>query len=459
MIIYNPRILISAGSSGSGKTTVTCGILKALKDRGIGVSSCKCGPDYIDPMFHKRVLGIPSKNLDPFFEDKNLMGALYAEHVSGSDLNVIEGVMGYYDGLGFDGTRASTYEVGRNLGAPVILVINARGMALTLIAVLKGIMDFRSDSNIRGVILNNVSEMVYKSMAPVIERETGVIPLGFLPSCPEIAVESRHLGLMTPDSVEDLNSRIEKLGQLTEKCIDLDRLIALAESAEAVEYSGIPKPTLPDKEKIRIAVAEDDAFCFYYEDNLELLQEYGCEIVPFSPLDDKCLPENISGLILGGGYPELYAERLSKNISMRESILSALKGGLPCLAECGGFMYLHDSMEDNERIEHRMAGFLSGEKCVKREKLVRFGYITLSVAQYNPLLEMGEEIKAHEFHYWDSTDNGDLMKADKPSGKRSWECIRRINNTFCGFPHIFYRSNPRFAERFVNLCRENGANK
>lgn len=454
MIIDNPRILISAGSSGSGKTTVTCGILKALKNRGLRVSSCKCGPDYIDPMFHEKVLGVPSVNLDPFFEDKKLMRSLYARHTADSDINIIEGVMGFYDGFSFDKTDASTYEVAKNIASPVILVVNAKGMALTIVPFLKGIIEFRDDSNIRGVILNNVSEMVCRSMKPIIEKELGIDVLGFMPPSPEIAVESRHLGLMTPDEVKDIQSRFEKLGDLAEKCMDIERIIEIAGEADPIKCEELVRWTKKE-EKVRIAIARDEAFCFYYKDNLELLQELGCELVPFSPINDPHLPENIDGMLLGGGYPETYGKELSENISMRTDILSKLNDGLPCLAECGGFMYLHDLMEDTEHTEHRMVGFLSGEKCVRRDRLVRFGYITLSSDEGGSLLNNGEQIKAHEFHYWDSTDNGELMKAVKPSGKREWMCMHRIKNTICGYPHLFYRSAPQFAERFVKLCRFN----
>ncbi|SKC04592.1 cobyrinic acid a,c-diamide synthase [Lachnospiraceae bacterium] len=455
MILNNSRILISACASGSGKTTVTCGLLKALKNRNIRVSSCKCGPDYIDPMFHKRVIGVPSVNLDPFFEDEKMMRGLYARHASGYDINIIEGVMGYYDGLGFDRTDASTYEVSKNLKAPVILVVNAKGMAMTLIAFLKGIIDFRADSNIRGVILNQVSEMTYRSFAPVIEAELGIAPLGYLPPSPDTAVESRYLGLMTPDVIEDIGEKIEKLGELAEKCLDIDRIIGIAGEAESIEYEEIKTNFCigADSKKLRIAVAEDEAFSFYYEDNLELLREYGCELIPFSPLSDSNLPENIDGLLLGGGYPELYGKQLSENRSMLTDIREKLDAGLPCLAECGGFMYLHEWMEDAEQKSYEMVGFLRGQTCVKRDRLVRFGYITLFPKGEDTLLQTEESIKAHEFHYWDSTDNGSCMRAVKPSGKREWECMQRIKNTICGYPHLFYHSEPKFAERFTEMCR------
>lgn len=461
MKIKSNRIMISACSSGSGKTTVTCGILKALKNRALKTVSCKCGPDYIDPMFHTAVLGIPSKNIDPFFANENLLKTLFARHVKGQDIAVVEGVMGYYDGLSFDSDRASSYEVAKTLQIPTILVINARGMALTMIAIIKGMMEFRKDSNIKGVILNNVSKMVYQSVAPVIEKELGIAALGYLPVCEDCSVESRHLGLVTPENIADINERLDKLGQLTQECIDIDRLLELAQSAPDIEYEPeeigdqtYTKTNIQTKAKPRIAVARDEAFCFYYQDNMELLSELGCELIYFSPIKDKTLPENVDGLILGGGYPELYCDELSTNYTMLNDIRTKLENGLPCLAECGGYMYLHETMEDRNKKEYKMVGILK-EKTYKCDRLVRFGYITLSPLQENELLYSGEEIKAHEFHYWDSSDNGALMKAEKPSGKRNWQCMHNIYNTFCGYPHLFYYSNVDFAKRFVELCSTN----
>ncbi|MCR5716666.1 MAG: cobyrinate a,c-diamide synthase [Lachnospiraceae bacterium] len=446
------RILIGACASGSGKTTVTCALLMALKQQALRVHACKCGPDYIDPMFHERVLGIPSRNLDPFFADKDLLQELFCRQSKDCDVTVIEGVMGYYDGLSFAEPRASTYDVAKTIKAPVILVVNAKGMALTLIALLKGMLSFRSDHQICGVILNHVSKMTYQSLAPIIEREVGIKALGYLPECPEVAFGSRHLGLLTPQELRDLQERLEKLGNLARECLDIDGILALANQAPPLaslqEGDLAPKGT-----PVRLAIARDEAFCFYYEDNLDLLRSLGCELIPFRPLQDAALPEKIDGLLLGGGYPECYGEQLEQNVSLREEIRERLRGGLPCLAECGGFMYLHEQMEDTQGIMRDMVGLLSQNSCVRKDHLVRFGYVTLSAQEDTPLLNAGEEIRAHEFHYWDSTDNGNLMRADKPSGTRSWPCMHSVDQTICGYPHVYFLSNPAFAERFVALCR------
>lgn len=343
-----PRVMISAYASGSGKTTVTCGILQALKNRGVDVAACKCGPDYIDPMFHKSAIGIFSKNIDLFFEQQEQCISLFKKHAKGRDIVVTEGVMGYYDGLSMTSDTASSYDVARTLKMPVILVLNAKGMALSVIAVLKGMIEYRDNSNIQGVILNNVSKMVFDSIAPVIESELGIKALGYLPHDEDITIDSRHLGLVTPENIADIKNRLEKLSETVEETIDIYEILRIANTAPELENDDKYnyqieadiekyKQTLQEKHfSPRIAVAMDEAFCFYYQDNLDILQEFGCTLVPFSPLRDKKLPENIDGMILGGGYPELYAEELSRNESMLDSIKAALEDNLPCHAECGG---------------------------------------------------------------------------------------------------------------------------
>ena len=222
MKVKIPRIMISALNSGGGKTTVTCGILKALKNRGINVSACKCGPDYIDPMFHKNVLGIDSKNLDSFFCDENLLKSLFYNHGKNSDITVIEGVMGYYDGISVDNFRASSYDVARILKIPVVIVINGKGMALTAASIIKGLVDFKKDSNIKGVILNNISKNSYTLLKDVIEKNTEVDVIGYLPYDEEYFFESRHLGLVSPCDLGNMAQKIKKLGRAAEECIDIE---------------------------------------------------------------------------------------------------------------------------------------------------------------------------------------------------------------------------------------------
>lgn len=437
-----PALLFGGASSGSGKTTVVCGVLRALQKRGLKVSAFKCGPDYIDPMFHKRVIGIPSKNLDSFFCNDELLKYIYLNSTQNSQINIVEGVMGYYDGMSMNSADGSSYHIAKLLKIPSILVINAKGTAMTLSALIDGILKFRADNTIKGVILNNISPATYEKIKPVVEKNTGTKVVGFMPHSEDFAIESRHLGLVTPDTIEDVEKKIELLGEIAERSIDISYLLEIAKSVGNLTSSYV------DVEKrercVKVAVAYDDAFCFYYEDNISLLKRLGCEIVEFSPLKDKELPPNIDGLILGGGYPELYCETLSANKSMLKSIKNAVDSNMPILAECGGFMYLQEYMEDKKHNSFKMVGAIEG-KSEYKGKLVRFGYVTLSSKLFN------NDIKAHEFHYWDSTNNGDNFVAVKNNGTK-WNCMHIKNNLICGYPHIFYYSNTDFAKYFVSKC-------
>ena len=446
----SPRLLFAAPASGSGKTTVVCGLLRALKNRGKKVRAFKCGPDFIDPLFHETVVGVPSGTLDLFFSDQDQLKRLYCRHAAGADLCLIEGVMGYYDGLGAATDRASSYAVAKALDAPVILVVDSRGQSLSALATLEGFLRFREDSRIRGVLFNRMSEGVYAALKPEVER-LGVTPLGYVPRAPELMIESRYLGLVTPGEIEDLGQKLDALAALLEKTVDMDALLSLAGSAPALEAP--PAPPLPPMPRARIAVARDAAFCFLYQDNLDLLRDYGAELAFFSPLQDAALPEGAQGLILPGGYPELYARELSENTSLRSAVRAAIQGGLPCLAECGGFLYLHREMEDMEGTFWPMAGVL-GHRAYRTKKLGRFGYITLSPREDTAFLRRGESIRGHEFHYFESESCGDALHAQKPTGSRSWDCGHSRGNLLMGFPHLYYPSNPKLVERFLRACAE-----
>jgi len=452
-----PRVEVVGIGSGSGKTTVVCGILKALKDRGIKVSACKCGPDYIDTMFHTKVLGISSKNIDKFFCDDELVKELFYKHSKDSEITIIEGVMGYYDGISMKSVEGSSYDIGKSLNnTPAILVINAKGMAITAISVIKGIIDFKKDSNIKGVILNNVSKPVFESLKEIIKKELNIELLGYLPSIENVCIQSRYLGLTLPEEIEGLSEKIEILGKITEECVDIDKVLHISNISPPIEFSEKTKiSNLSSKNtKIKIGIAFDKAFCFYYKDNLELLEDLGCKLIYFSPVNDKKLPEEISGVIFGGGYPELYLKELSENKEMLKDIYQKLNEGMPCLAECGGFMYLHKTAQDKNSKIFDMVGFVNGKTFFRKSLVKRFGYITLNANQNSYILHKGKKIKAHEFHYWDSSNNGNLFSAEKPTGSKKWNCIHSIKNTICGYPHIFYPSNPEFIENFIKKCKE-----
>ncbi len=458
-----PRILISAVSSGSGKTTFTCGLLEVLKRHNLSVSAFKCGPDYIDPMFHRTVLDLPSKNLDSFFADKNTLLYLFAESAVKADISVIEGVMGYYDGLGFDTVRASSYEVAKDLKTPVILILNAKGMALSAVAAIKGFLELEEKPQIKGVVLNRVTKMTYMQLAPVIEERLGIRVLGFLPPMPDCQIESRHLGLVTPKELADIKSKICKIADLIEENVNVDLLLEIAGEANELEETNIMLDNelididceCNDKyyNKVKIAVAYDKAFCFYYEDNLNLLRKLGAELQFFSPMYDDKLPENCSGILLGGGYPELYADILSNNRCMLKEIKSAYDNNMPIIAECGGFLYLHKQIEDLDHKLYDMAGVIDS-KAVYTGKLSRFGYIDINLKNKQMYGDKGEVIRGHEFHYYESESNGCCAKAVKPSGKREWECMHGNNFFEAGFPHLYYYSNIKFAMNYVNSCRE-----
>ena len=459
--LYIPRFMVAAPSSGSGKTLITCGLLRLLKRENFRPAAFKCGPDYIDPMFHRQVLGIPSRNLDTFFSPAdsavsgNSVQEIMARAVMGSkaDISVIEGVMGYFDGTGVSGTEGSSCDLAQQTGTPVILVVSAKGMSRSIVPLLKGFAEYETgNGRIRGVILNRVSSGSFAAMKKWIEEDTPLKVIGYVPQDDSLRWESHHLGLMQPSEMADLQGQIDHIADVLAETIDLKALLEIAHAvpslrfyADVKQYASDPSspriavardeaasdPSSPriavardeaasDPPSPRIAVARDEAFNFYYEDNLEMLQECGARLVFFSPVHDRELPE-AEGLLIGGGYPELYAKELSENESMRASICARAAEGLPVLAECGGFMYLQQAMELPEKSgasqvdfsvkkSFPMCGVLPGT-CRMTDKLVRFGYIELenkgAWAGAAGYLQSGHHIRGHEFHYFDSTDNGD----------------------------------------------------
>jgi len=490
-----PRIVISAPKSGSGKTLVSVSMMKAFSMLGKKVSAFKCGPDYIDPMFHKKILKVPSKNLDLFFTDENATKDIF---LSGNvaEISVIEGVMGLYDGLGGTEEAASTYALARALKSPVILVIDARGMARSVLAEIAGFLSMDAEKLIRGVILNNISSSLFKVLKPLIEKNLRVKALGFFPHQDEIKIESRYLGLKLPDEIKSIEENVEKAAEKLKKSADLEEILRIAESAPELDFSESYEKTKCNEKteilkgqtigetqtnrtneisgtgrtdeirrdsskseslqnpgkKARIAVAKDEAFCFYYDDNLRLLEKFGAELVFFSPLHDEKLPENVSGLVLGGGYPEMFAEQLEKNEQMRNSVKNAVENEMPSLAECGGFIYLHKNLVDRNKKSFKMAGVIDADT-FWAGKLVRFGYV--SIREKNPLfLKKNPEIKGHEFHYFDSGKNGSDCEETKPVGGKMFEAGFVGENHWWGFAHLYYASNPEFAKNFVEACKK-----
>lgn len=450
-----PRILIGATGSGSGKTLLTCALLAVFAEEKRRVTAFKCGPDYIDPMFHQRVLGVPSKNLDTFFTGESLTRALFMETAKGADIAVMEGVMGLFDGLGGIRKEGSSYHLAQVTKTPVILVVDAHGMGWSVLPLIQGFLDFDESGLIKGVILNRTSRQFYETIKPEIESVCQLPALGYLPKQADIHMESRHLGLVMPQELSDIKKQIHTMAEVLKETLDLEKLLKIAGGAEELSQQEREEKRTEEKgsqmgkasEPVKIGVARDEAFCFYYEDNLALLKKAGAILIPFSPIHDSKLPKGIKGLLFGGGYPELYAKELSANSAMRGQIFGCIVEGMPTIAECGGFMYLHETMEDMEGQEYPMVGAVRG-RCSYTGKLVRFGYVELAEKRANFLPEK-ETILGHEFHYFDSTANGTDVTAKKPVSGKSWDCIHESGTSFMGFPHLYYYSNPGFVSRFL----------
>lgn len=479
------RFMIAAPKSGSGKTMITCALLQLLKDSGKNVSSYKCGPDYIDPMFHKKVLGVPSKNLDTFFTDEKTTVQLFLDKRADGNFAVLEGVMGLYDGLGGIYEQGSSYHLAKVTQTPIILVVDAKGMGKSVLALIAGFLQYDTQHLIKGVLLNRMSKGYYDIIKPLIEKELSVKVVGYFPEQKDIGLSSRHLGLVMPDELADIKEQLDELAGRLKKTIDLDMLLDIAAEAEEItKTTNTEQMQIQNQNNtVNIAVAMDEAFCFYYEDNLRLLEKCGAKLQYFSPLHDTKLPKDCDAMLLGGGYPELYTKELSENVSMLADIKKAFKAGLPTVAECGGFMYLHkyihdicdDTDEQNKADEQnnadtqyntdtqndvsvsQLVGALDSE-CHFKGKLVRFGYIELAEKHSN-FLPPNEKIKAHEFHYYDSADNGADCIATKPATGRSYDCVISHDNYWLGFPHLYYPSNPHFAESLVRKAYEYRRNK
>ena len=456
MLAHLPRMLFAAASSGAGKTTVTSGILRCLAQRGINVHAYKCGPDYIDPMFHRFVLDTPCRNLDLYFSSEAQVRTLLAESARNDDdagetatLAVLEGVMGFYDGLGGTTETASAYHVAQATNTPVILIADGRGASLTLVAALKGIITYRHPSNVKGVIINRCTKSLAALLAPAIQQECGVPVLGYVPALPEFALESRHLGLVTAGEVHDLQERIDGIANTLKQTIDIDALLDLASAAPPLEYE--PSHTVPATDDAPlIAVANDEAFCFYYEESLELLRTLGARLAFFSPLAGDALPQDTCGVYLGGGYPELHAEALAANTTLACELRELHRKGLPLFAECGGFMYLQKTLTDIEGRTWPMAGVLPGEVHYTG-KLSRFGYVELTAQHDGMGIDAGDTLRAHEFHYFDSTQNGCALHAVKYTGKQ-WDCGVVEKRLFAGFPHFYLPNCQKLARGFVEAA-------
>ena len=463
-----PRIMLAGTSSGSGKTLLTCALLASLCEEGRRPAAFKCGPDYIDPMFHRQVEGVTSRNLDLFLAGRDgvcrTLAAAGAAGESAADIVIIEGVMGLYDGTGLDGGERSGYEIAEATQTPVILIVDAQGMSRSAVAIVKGFQAEDRSGLIRGILLNRVSASIYPRMKKWIEEETDIPVVGGIPRNDLFRTESRHLGLRQPWETGEFRDKLPGIARIVREHADLEAICRIADASSSIEFpqqkawvSALHQKKAgtsagPDAAPADciVAVARDEAFSFFYEDNLDLLREMGAEIVFFSPLHDQALPA-ADGMILGGGYPELYVSQLSQNTKMSASIRSAAAARMPILAECGGFAYLQESLTLRDGERFAMLGILPGHVTMT-DRLVRFGYLTLKNASRGEYLLPGETIRAHEFHYSDSTENGEACLAVKPDG-RSRTAIVCTDRIWAGYPHLYYPSNPHFTARFLEACR------
>ena len=446
-----PRILIGGTGSDCGKTTVTCALLSALKNKGHRINSFKCGPDYIDPMFHSKVLGTKSRNLDIFLCGEETVKYLLSRDSKGSELAVIEGVMGLYDGKGFKDDSFSANHIAKLTKTPTILVVNIKGKSLSLVAEIKGYLGFM-ENRIAGVILNNCSEGMYAIYKNLLE-ENGIKAYGYLPKVPEASIGSRHLGLVTAEEISDIKKKMDLLGKAAEKSLDLDGIMKLGEGAETLEHEDLTILRGRDESSVKIGIARDKAFCFYYEDVLEMLEDLGARLIPFSPVEDEHLPCGINGLILGGGYPELHIEKISQNKSMLNEIKKASEDEMPIYAECGGFMYLGESIEISGK-KYKTVGAIKGNSRVTKS-LVRFGYKDLEANVDNVLCRKGESIRCHEFHYSDTDNYGTGFTASNGRG-RTWLTGKATKSMYAGYPHLHLWGNPGFAKSFIEACEMYG---
>ncbi|ERN52976.1 hypothetical protein A33I_13500 [Alkalihalophilus marmarensis DSM 21297] len=457
----NHRMVIAGTGSGVGKTTLTIGLMAAFKKRGLTVQGFKCGPDYIDPSYHTAVTKRVSRNLDSWMLDRNTVLDIMTHGSKGADISIIEGVMGFFDGKDPKNNKGSTADISMITQSPVLLVVNCASMARSAAAIVKGFQMLAEGPNIVGVIANRVgSEGHFKIVKTAIEQECDIPVIGYLKRELDIKIPERHLGLVPSIERGELDPFFEKIGDLIEETVDLEQLLELS-TAPVLPVPKIYSLFTQRKEKVvRIAVAKDAAFNFYYPENLELLQSLGAEIVYFSPLANESLPENSDGLYLGGGFPEEYAERLSHNKEVQHSIKTAIEKGLPTLAECGGFMYLTEAIETTSQEEFSMVGMIPG-KVIMQHKLAALGYREITGENNNFLISGKEKARGHEFHYstYHNKENKEQIRhAYVTKGMRGTKqegCM--MHNLVAGYTHFHFASCKTMVEKWINKCKTSKA--
>jgi cobyrinic acid a,c-diamide synthase len=480
-----PRILVSAASSGAGKTSVSLGLMAALSRRGLRVQPCKTGPDFIDMALHARTCGRPGGSFDPVQQGRRNALTLFARRARDADVSVIEGAMGYYDGS--SDSRSSSFDAARLLKAPAILVLDARAASESLAAVALGFLRYRRSSGIRAFLLNRVGSPAHAASAgQAIERATGLPVLGALPWDPGLSIPERHLGLTLAGDNPEFDAVSMALGEALERYVDLDALLAIAAEAPALVKPATPAGRLLDRyasrcaidtdtgqtimppARFRLGVARDEAFSFYYQDNLDILEALGAELVFFSPLRDPGLPRDIDGVYLGGGYPELHGQRLSANAGLHRDLAAAAAAGLPIWAECGGYMFLCRSLEDREGRRWPMAGLVPWSVAMT-DRCMALGYHEGRVTGSCGFLPDGMMLTGHCFH-WSRSEGAEeslaAIKLGKP-GKQGKPGTTvgpdgyAGNNVFATYLHIHFAGNLEAVQCFADACtsfaRQNGS--
>ena len=460
--------LIAAPQSGSGKTTVSLAIMAALTRRGLAVAPFKCGPDFIDPGYHQLMTGRPSINLDGWMCPVDFVRETCSQHAIDADVAVIEGVMGLFDGIGSSSLEGSSAQIAALTGAPVVLVVNARGMAASAAALVKGFADFDPRVKLAGVIFNNVgsqthAELLRQSLATSLP---GLAVFGCIPRDESLAIASRHLGLVTAEDNPLSNEFVDRLAEMAEGCLVLDGLAGFEIRPDPPFPKGGEKPpqepSVPPFGKgglggislVRIAVAKDAAFCFCYPDNLRLLREAGAEIVFFSPLDDAGLPPDIAGVYLPGGYPELHAERLTANLGMKNAIKSAIRADMPVYAECGGLIYLSEGLEGSGDF---VGAFPVRARMLPKRKAL--GYRQVEICSDSIIGPAGTVARGHEFHYSEIGTLPDSIARHYRVTRQGRELAREgygYRNCLASYIHLHFGSNPVIAGNFVTACRSHG---
>lgn len=449
-----PRLVIAGTSSGVGKTTVTLAILAALRQRGRRVQPFKAGPDFIDPGHHTAATGRASRNLDGWMLGADLNRALFAKAAADADISIIEGMMGLFDGSSPINEIGSTAEIAKQLDAPVFLVIDGSAMARSAAAMVSGYAQFDPALRVGGVLFNRVdSEGHYQLLKEAVEQHTKVAVVGYLRQDQAVTISDRHLGLVTAME-QGTGELYDRLAKAAADTIDLDRIESLAGSCSGLAAS--PQLVKQNQQHtVRIGVAQDQAFCFYYPENLELLEAEGAELVPFSPLTDHTLPADVAMLYFGGGYPELHGAVLAGNITMRRAIRDFAEQGGTIYAECGGMMYLTQAIRDFEGRSHEMVGLFPAEAVMRKPSLT-LGYRTMELSQACNLGVSGVIARGHEFHYSTLVPRGPLNYACSLSdarGESKGQDGLVLDNVLALYTHLHFASQSKIATALVNSAR------